>query len=150
ELRYFAVVNGKEVEVPDARPFVLFKGKEPVYDFDPSEYLPTELIKPMSRTFIPSRVTDNPYLMGTGYMSTLQALPEPLRSQMLNGDFQAGMEDDPFQVIPTAWVEAAMQRWARPAKLEAMSSVGVDVARGGKDQTVIARRHGMWFDEPLC
>jgi hypothetical protein len=30
-----------------------------------------------------------------------------------------------------------------------MDSVGVDVARGGKDNTIIARRHGMWFDEPL-
>jgi hypothetical protein len=29
-------------------------------------------------------------------------------------------------------------------------SLGVDVARGGKDSTVIARRHGWWFDEPLA
>lgn len=87
--------------------------------------------------------------MATGYMSALQALPEPLRSQMLNGDFQAGIEDDPFQVIPTKWVEEAMSRWTKPSKLEPMDSLGVDVARGGKDQTVIARRHSMWFDEPL-
>jgi hypothetical protein len=63
----------------------------------------------MSRTFIPSRVSDNPYLMGTGYMTQLQSLPEPLRSQMLYGDFKAGVQDDPWQVIPTAWVEAAMR-----------------------------------------
>jgi hypothetical protein len=88
--------------------------------------------------------------MGTNYMATLQSLPEPLRSQMLNGDFQAGMEDDIWQVIPTAWVQVAMDRWKRPAKLEAMDSVGVDVARGGRDQTAIARRHGMWFDVPLA
>jgi hypothetical protein len=31
-----------------------------------------------------------------------------------------------------------------------MDSVGVDVARGGKDETVIARRHGCWFDEPMA
>jgi hypothetical protein len=68
----------------------------------------------MSRTFIPSRVSDNPYLMGTGYMTQLQSLPEPLRSQMLYGDFHAGVQDDPWQVIPTAWVEAAMARWKRP------------------------------------
>jgi hypothetical protein len=71
----------------------------------------TEIITPRSRTFIPSRITDNPHLFGTGYMAQLQALPEPLRSQMLLGDFHAGMEDDPWQVIPTAWVEAAMARW---------------------------------------
>ncbi|MFV0602038.1 MAG: terminase, partial [Brachymonas sp.] len=68
---------------------------------------------------------------------------------MLYGDFRAGIEDDPWQVIPTAWVEAAQARWRRPDRLEPMDSVGVDVARGGRDKTVIARRHGMWFDTPL-
>jgi hypothetical protein len=34
----------------------------------------------MSRTFIPSRVTDNPFLANTGYIAMLQGLPEPLRS----------------------------------------------------------------------
>ena len=133
ELRYFATIEGKDIEVESGEPFT--HG--------------SETIKPQSRTFIPSRVTDNPYLMGTGYMNTLQALPEPLRSQMLNGDFHAGLEDDPFQVIPSKWIEDAMARWVKPVKLEPMDSLGVDVARGGKDNTVIARRHGMWFDEPL-
>lgn len=133
ELRWFATIDGKDVELESGDAFE-HEG---------------ELIKPLSRTFIPSRVTDNPYLMGTGYMSTLQSLPEPLRSQMLNGDFNAGIEDDPFQVIPTKWIEEAMERWVKPVKLEPMDSLGVDVARGGKDKTVIARRHGMWFDTPL-
>jgi hypothetical protein len=150
ELRYFATVNGKEVEVPDGRTFVLFRGKEPLYDFDPSEYMPTEIIKPMSRTFIPSKITDNPYLLGTGYMSQLQALPEPLRSQMLNGDFKAGMTADPWQVLPTAWVELAMARWKPMERKTEMLSLGCDVARGGKDKTIVARRHkDWWFDELL-
>jgi hypothetical protein len=106
-----------------------------------------ELLIPKSRTFIPSRVTDNPYLTGTGYVSTLQALPEPLRSQMLYGDFEAGMEDDAMQVIPTKWVEIAMARWRDLDIKPPMDSIGVDVARGGKDKTVISRRHGMWFDK---
>lgn len=134
ELRWFATVDGKDVEVDTGEPFE-HNG---------------ELITPLSRTFIPSRISDNPYLMGTGYMAQLQSLPEPLRSQMLYGDFQAGMEDDPWQVIPTAWAEAAMARWKRPDKLLPMDSLGVDVARGGKDNTILARRHGMWFDEPLA
>lgn len=133
ELRYFAMIDGEEVEVPTGKPFT--HG--------------VDLVTPMSRTFIPSRISDNPYLMGTGYMATLQAMPEPLRSQMLYGDFQAGIEDDPWQVIPTAWVEAAQARWKRPDKLPAMDSLGVDVARGGRDNTLLARRHGMWFDVPL-
>jgi hypothetical protein len=107
-------------------------------------------IIPQSRTFIPSRVTDNPYLLNTGYMAQLQSLPEPLRSQMLHGDFHAGVQDDPWQVIPTAWVEAAQARWKPLDKKPPMDSIGVDVARGGKDETIIARRHGMWFDEPLA
>lgn len=134
ELRWFATIDGHDVEVEDGEPFE-HKG---------------ELIKPLSRTFIPSRVSDNPYLMGTGYMATLQSLPEPLRSQMLYGDFQAGIEDDPWQVIPTAWVEAAMARWKPILPKPRMDSMGVDVARGGRDNTVIARRHGMWFDEALA
>jgi hypothetical protein len=133
ELRWFAMIDGEEAEVPSGEPF----------------QHGADIIKPMSRTFIPSRVSDNPYLMGTGYMATLQSLPEPLRSQMLYGDFNAGIEDDPWQVIPTAWVEAAQARWKRPDKLAPMDSLGVDVARGGRDNTLIARRHGMWFDEAL-
>lgn len=134
ELRWFATIDGEDREVESGGAF----------------YHGDELIKPMSRTFIPSRVTDNPYLTGTGYMGTLQSLPEPLRSQMLHGDFTAGMEDDPWQVIPTAWVDAAMDRWTAREKKGRMDSMGVDVARGGRDNTIIARRHeGLWFDEPM-
>lgn len=133
EIRWFASIEGKDVEVES--------GKEFTHN--------GELIKPLSRTFIPSRVTDNPYLMGTNYMAQLQSLPEPLRSQMLYGDFNAGMEDDPWQVIPTKWVEIAQARWEEKLPVPTMSSMGVDVARGGKDNTIIARRHGMWFDRPL-
>lgn len=132
ELRYFATLDGVDVEVASGDAFE-HKG---------------ETIKPQSRTFIPSRISDNPFLVGTGYMSTLQALPEPLRSQMLRGDFQAGMEDDPWQVIPTAWVEAAQARWVKRPKRGEMLAIGVDVARGGKDNTVTATRHeDNWYDE---
>jgi len=133
ELRWFATKDGVELEVKDSTPF----------DHD------GETITPTSRTFVPSRITDNPYLMGTGYLRQLQSMPEPLRSQLLYGDFHAGVEDDPWQVIPTAWVEAAMARWTPQVKLPVMDSVGVDVAMRGADNTVIARRHGMWFDKPI-
>ena len=131
ELRWFAMVDGKEVEVisPEC--------------FDHNG----ESIKPQSRTFIAARVTDNKYLANSGYVATLQALPEPLRSQMLFGDFNAGIEDDPWQVIPTKWVEDAIARWKPMDKKPTMTCVGADIARGGKDCTVISRRHGWWFDE---
>ncbi len=153
ELRYAAMIpaeNGtsRDMWVDGPDPFVLVDGA-PCYDFDPADYRPEEIIRPLSRTFIPARVVDNPHLFGTGYMAQLQALPEPLRSQMLYGDFHAGMEDDPWQVIPTAWVEGAMARWREHDVKPVMDSMGVDVARGGKDSTTVARRHANWFDKPL-
>jgi hypothetical protein len=151
EVRYVGVVPGangvsRDIWVDGPEPFVIVNG-EPVYDFDPLEYEPQEIVKPQSRTFIPSRISDNPYLMGTGYLTVLQSLPEPLRSQMLFGSFEAGMTDDPWQVIPTAWVEAAMLRWKERSPRGEMHSMGVDVARGGKDYTTIACRHGNWYDK---
>jgi len=149
ELRWFAMLDGVEREVMNGEPFD-WTDKEGNHDH----------IVPKSRTFIPSKVTDNPYLMNTGYRAMLQALPEPLRSMMLNGDFMAGVTDAEKQVIPTAWVEAAMARWKErkdsfQGVLPKMSSMGVDVARGGvdstgkSDETVISRRHGNWYDEML-
>jgi hypothetical protein len=129
ELRWFAVLDGEDVEREDGTPFE-WKG---------------ETIYPRSRTFIPARLSDNPFLLRTGYMSTLQGLPEPLRSQMLYGDFSVGLDDDPWQVIPTAWVRAAQARWTPAPPAGPMDAVGVDVARGGADQTVLARRYGTWF-----
>lgn len=149
EIRYFARVGDRDLEVVDGSCFVL-EGTTLVYDFDPADFRPEDIIKPVSRTFIPARVTDNPYYMATDYMATLQALPEPLRSQMLYGDFTAGMEDSPWQVCPTKWVEEAMKRWVAKLPKPRMDSMGVDVARGGKDNTVISRRHDMWFDELLA
>jgi hypothetical protein len=135
ELRWFIRDNDKDVEVDSNEPVLL----------DGDEH-PTE---PKSRTFISAKVEDNPYLMDSGYMATLQALPEPLRSQMLKGDFGAGIDDDVWQVIPTEWVDKAMQRWEprTPSQKGMMDVVGVDPARGGHDEMVISPRHGNWFDE---
>lgn len=146
ELRWFTTVKGADLEVESAEPFVLFRG-EPIYDFDPSEFSPEKIITPRSRTFIPSRVTDNYFYLKSGYISTLQSMPEPLRSQMLNGDFTAGVEDDEWQVIPTAWIDAAMERWQPRDKKGGMDSLGGDPAAGGKDAFVLAPRHGTWFDQ---
>jgi hypothetical protein len=150
ELRWFATVSGSDMELEDGRPFIM-DGKKREYVFSEKDHKPEEIIRPQTRTFVPSRVSDNPHYMRSGYVATLQALPEPLRSQMLNGDFLAGVEDDPWQVIPTLWVDQAMARWEkREVQKGPMDSMGVDVARGGRDETIIARRHGTWFDELLC
>ena len=132
ELRWFGALDGKDVEVETGEPFE-HKG---------------ETIRPQSRTFIPARIEDNAYLIATGYRSQLQSLPEPLRSQMLLGDFSVRQEDNPWQVIPTAWVKAAQARWTDhpPCPIEAL---GVDVARGGRDRTVLTPRHGPWFGSQI-
>lgn len=132
ELRWFVTdEQGKDMEVPGPEPVMVGK----------------ELMTPKSRTFIPSSVDDNLFLTLTGYKATLQALPEPLRSQMLRGDFLAGRSDPVWQLIPTEWVKAAQARWKPREKKGPMSAVGLDVARGGIDKTSAARRHGSWFDE---
>ncbi|MDW5462236.1 terminase, partial [Acinetobacter baumannii] len=80
---------------------------------------------------------------------------EPLRSQMLYGDFGAGIEDDPWQVIPTEWVEAAQARWKPLEDMRIlhrgdfkMDSYGLDVARGGGDNTIGFARYAHWYDNP--
>lgn len=143
ELRWFAMIDGKDTEVEGSRPFVIVDG-ERVHDFDPAAHRSTDIIEPRSRTFIPARLADNPYYRNSGYKAVLQSLPEPLRSALLNGDFTAAMEDDPWQVIPTAWIEAAQARWTDKAPGE-MDTVGVDPAMGGRDRLTLAPRHGNWF-----
>lgn len=55
--------------------------------------------------------------------------------------------DDPEALVPLSWVEAAQERWqdwkarGRPP-LEGKRWLGVDVAGGGADRTVMARRQG--------
>lgn len=106
----------------------------------------TDMVKPKSRTFIPSKVDDNLFMMSTGYKAILQSLPEPLRSQMLRGDFSAGAADPVWQVIPTQWVKDAQARWKEREAKGLMTRIGFDPSRGGDDKSCLARRHGQWFD----
>lgn len=106
-----------------------------------------KVIRPVSRTYIPSSVKDNPHYAGTDYERQLDNLSEPWRS-LLMGGFQTAFKDDDYQVIPTRWVREAMARWSpKPPDGVGMSSLGVDPSLGGDDATVIARRHGQWYDE---
>ncbi len=135
ELRWFISLPGNkdhEVEGPES---VYYRGEKYI---------------PQSRTFILSKVTDNPYYMDTGYVSQLQAMPEEMRERLLYASFKAAWKDNPQQVCPSAWVQAAMDRWVDVDRKPEMMALGVDVARGGKDRTAIARRHeGYWFDKPI-
>ncbi len=131
ELRWFAIVDGDEVVRKDGKEF---KHND-------------EIIYPKSRTFIPARLEDNPYLEKTGYRKTLQGLPEPLRSQLLYGDFEIGTDDNAWQVIPTEWVNAAIERGRQQKKPNVgLSQVGNDVAYTGGDKTTFALRYDNWLD----
>ncbi|MCZ3377434.1 terminase large subunit domain-containing protein [Rhizobium sp. AG207R] len=102
----------------------------------------------MSRTFIPASLNDNPYLKDTGYRAKLQSLPEPLRSQLLYGDFNAGRADHEWQVIPSEWIRQAQLRWiSTPPANMPMTAVAADVAQGGADKTQIQARYDYWYSQ---
>ena len=53
-----------------------------------------------------------------------------------------------FQVIPTAWVLAAEERWKPDGGNGlAMTAMAFDPAGGGRDSAELARRHGSWYAE---
>lgn len=135
ELRYFVTApDGTDLEVDGPNPVQLPGALEPAM--------------PMSRSFIPAALKDNPFLINTGYQAKLDGLPEPIRSAVRDGNFMAAREDADYQVIPTAWILAAQARW-RPDgfKGQTMTAIGLDPAGGGRDSAEIAPRYGGWFAE---
>lgn len=132
ELRWFASIDGVDEEFESGEP-VAHRG---------------ETIRPMSRTFIPSFLGNNPYLANTTYEAVLQGLPEPLRSQLLFGLFNVHEGDAPRQVIPTEWIRAAQRRWVeREPPDQPLTRLGVDPSRGGKDTTELAPLTENYFHE---
>jgi hypothetical protein len=132
DLRWFVTgPDGKDMEVEGPMPF----------DIDGDTYIP------LSRTFIPATVKDNPYLADTNYQAQLDALQEPLRSAVRDGNFMAARADQAMQVIPSDWIREAMRRGANsptPPPGVPMTAVGVDVAIS-LDETVIAPRYDYWY-----
>jgi hypothetical protein len=141
ELRWYVRIRDTEHTVKDGTP-IRHEG---------------EIYYPKSRTFIPARLQDNAFLMhDPQYLATLQALPAEVRVPLLTGDFMASRADDPFQVIPTEWIEAAQARWQLRTQIRGvvagpkgepvpLTRLGVDVAEGGGDRTVIGRLYGDWL-----
>jgi hypothetical protein len=133
ELRWFTTgENGKEIEVDGAGPHLIG----------------SELVNAKSRTFIRSTLADNPDLAETDYDRTLAALPEEYRDAYRDGRFDRALRDAPFQCIPSSWAMAAQARWTPdPPVGVPMTGIGVDVAQGGDDRTVLAPRYDGWFSE---
>ncbi len=133
ELRHYVTdPDGKDFEVDGPEPYQFPGQDRPVI--------------PHTRTFIPASLRDNPFLRDTGYAATLDALPEPLRSAVRDGNFMAARDDDQGQLIPTMWVREAQMRWTPdpPAGIP-MCAMAVDPAAGGKDKSTIAMRYDGWF-----
>lgn len=139
ELRWFARVE------PDA-PMVEVGGPEPIKVGD-------EEVRPISRTFLPGFLAANPYLADDGeYLRRMQAMPEPIRSQLLYGDFNAGSRDDDWQVIPSAWIDAAFDRWraADASTAGPVTHVASDVSVGGRDSGTVGVRRGDYIERIDC
>lgn len=133
ELRWFVTdPDGKDLEVPDKTPYQFPGTKNPVV--------------PKSRTFVQAKLEDNPYLIRTDYAATLDALPEPLRSAMRDGNFMLSRKDSEWQVIPSEWVRQAQARWKPelPPNVP-QSCIACDVAQGGADENVIAMRYDFYY-----
>lgn len=131
ELRWYVTApDGSDLEVD---------GPEPVE-------IQGETYQPTSRTFIPAKLGDNPFIVTEQYQRQLDALPEPYRSAARDGNFMAARKDDAWQVIPTEWIRAAQARWKPdPPSHAPMSALAVDIAQGGADNTVFAARYDAWF-----
>ena len=131
DLRWFVVDgDGNDAEVDGP-------GEYPVHG---------QIFEARSRTFLPATLADNPDQDTASYRGVLAGLPPELRDAYRDGRFQASLKDHDFQVIPTAWIEAAQSRWReRRDVMVPMTAMGVDVAQGGADATVIACRHGGWY-----
>lgn len=110
--------------------------------------------KAYSKTFIAAKVDDNPRV-NPDYKDHLDSMPEPTRSRLLLGKFTSSVADQENQLIPGQWVDEAVERWkdaVRDGRADeirsrfGMGSMGMDVARGGQANTVLAPRYGWFWD----
>ena len=133
-------VDGPDVQIPSGRN----------YDDGTPRFL-----QPESRTFIPGRLDDNPFLAGDGkYAAKLDALQEPLRSAIRDGNFMAARQDEPDQLVPTDWIRASQNRWqadygGRPPLNVPMCAIGVDGA-SKRDEAVLAPRYDGFYPNVIA
>ena len=146
EKRYFATLDGIDTELDEEKYPEGSRGEE--FEFE-SKRGNIELIKPKSRTFIPAKLDDNPFLAKTDYATVLGNMPEPYRSQLLYGDFGSSFKSDPYQVIPTNWVLQAEKRWSELESAGELENIinqtpafGIDVSEAGGDKTTICMMNG--------
>lgn len=95
----------------------------------------------------PFNVFDNPWIDRASAQAFVDDYPDAAREQEIWGKYIDG-GDESFRVIPRAWVELAVKRHKTHSKPEGFPDVlGIDVARGGKDKTVLTPRWGNYFEQ---
>ncbi len=109
----------------------------------------------MSRTFIPAKLSDNPFQNTPEYRAQQDGLPKHLRDAIRDGNFLSVRKDHDSQLIPTDWIQAAMDNWKpEPPQNVPMCAIaadltgmGSDTGGGKQDKFVIASRHDGYYNE---
>jgi hypothetical protein len=102
-------------------------------------------LAPRSRTFVPLPLEENRDYVRSGYQSALAGASKADRD-MAAGDFAKGIPDHPDQLIPTAHLLMAQERWAKDGwRAFEQSGMGFDPAGGGQDAAELAYHHRGWF-----
>lgn len=164
ELRWYTTVKGHDTEIllvhegddlpEDGRPYFVMgkdKSRGPVIVDGEVLEMNGKPVYPRSRTFIRAKLEDNPDLTQTDdYQNTLNALPEEMRKAYAEGRFDTNLKDQPLQIIPSAWIRAAQDRWTEqlPAGVP-MCAIGVDCSGGGADPMVIAPRYDGYYPKAI-
>ncbi len=99
-----------------------------------------EVVMPVSRSFIPASLKDNAYY-DERYAAQLQGLPEPLRSQLLYGDMLVEVAEDPWRLFAPDLLKRMVVSKGYVSDTQ-IQQAGLDVARGGSDETVLTFRSG--------
>jgi hypothetical protein len=88
------------------------------------------------RAFVQALPTDNPYISQT-YLENLQKLPEYDRKRLLEGNWE--FDDDSDKLFSTD----NLLRMFRNELIEGKKYITADIARFGKDRTIICVWHGL-------
>jgi len=149
ELRWYVTDNEIDYEVQSDGDYMIENGLVRNALLSEIEDDNINTLTSLSRTFIPSKLKHNPYLMkDKQYKAQQDALPTHLRDAIRDGNFNAAREDHQLQLIPSEWIQAAVDRWRpQPYNKAPQCAIGVDIAQGGKDKTILATRYDGWYDK---